>query len=153
MKSHIKLLVILVASAAAIPTFAAERDLGCSLEFTAKSWSAIYMQTEGSGTVTCKDGSSMHVMIGAKGVGITPGKWAITNGSGTFTHVSRIEDVLGSYAALSVDAGAEKAGTAQMLTKGKVSLALDGTGDGFDVGVAVSDVKISRSDVKMSKKE
>lgn len=144
MKSSMKLLALLIAAAAAMPAFAAERDLTCSLEFTAKSWSAIYMQTEGSGTVTCKDGSSMKVNIGAKGVGITAGKWTITDGSGKFTHVRKIADVLGTYAALSLDAGAQKSGTAQVLTKGKVSLAVNGTGDGFDVGVAVSSVKISK---------
>jgi hypothetical protein len=37
-----------------------------------------------------------------------------------------------------------KAGTAQILTKGKVSLALAGKGEGFDVGIAVSGFRISK---------
>ena len=144
MSTKIKLLAALLVASCATPAFAAERDLSCSLKFTTKEWSAIYMHTEGSGTVKCKDGSSMPVIISAKGIGITAGKWTITNGSGKFTHVRKIDDVLGSYADVSVDAGIHKSGTAQVITKGKVSLAVDGTGDGFDVGVAVSEVKISR---------
>jgi hypothetical protein len=144
MKSHMKIVAALLVLTCSVPAYAAERDLSCSLKFTTKEWSALYMHAQGSGTVTCKNGKSMPITISAKGIGITAGKWAITNGSGEFTHVRKIDDVLGSYAALSVDAGIHKSGTAQVLTKGKVSLAIDGTGDGFDVGVAVSDFKISR---------
>jgi hypothetical protein len=127
------------------PAFAAERDLSCSLKFTTKAWSAIYMHAEGSGTVKCKNGRSMPVTISAKGIGITAGKWTITNGSGKFTHVRKIEDILGSYAAVSADAGVDKSATAQVLTKGEVSLAIRGTGDGVDLGVAVSGFEISKA--------
>jgi hypothetical protein len=53
--------------------------------------------------------------------------------------------MLGSYAALNIDAGLHKAGTVQVLTKGSVSLALAGTGRGFDLGVSVTDVKLKRA--------
>lgn len=86
----------------------------------------------------------MPVVIRAKGLGITAGKWKIIEGKGAITHVAKIDDVLGSYLAVSGDIGVVKAGTAQVLTKGKVSLALAGKGEGFDVGVAISDFKISR---------
>jgi hypothetical protein len=126
------------------PVLAKDRDLKCNLAFTSSQWSAVYMKTTGQGTVTCQDGSSMAVAIAAKGIGITAGKWKITDGRGTFTHVEKIEDVLGNYLALSGDAGAAKAGTAQVLTKGKVSLALAGKGEGFDLGIAVSSFGITR---------
>lgn len=122
---------------------AAERELGCNLTFTSSEWSAVYASAKGSGTVSCEDGSSMPVAIRAKGIGLTAGKWKITDGKGKFTHVAKIEDVLGSYAALSGDIGVAKAGTARVLTKGKVSLALAGTGEGFDVGIAISDFEIT----------
>jgi hypothetical protein len=144
MNTTIKLMTAALIAFCITPAFAAERDMSCSLEFTTKSWSAIYMHTEGSGTVKCKNGSSMPVAISANGIGITAGKWTITDGSGKFTNVRKIEDVLGSYAAASADAGVDKSATAQVLSKGDVSLAIRGTGDGFDIGVAISGFKISK---------
>jgi hypothetical protein len=138
------MMLALIALAAGSTAYAANKDLRCHLAFTSQAWSAVYSSAVGQGTVTCADGSSMPVAIRAKGIGITAGKWKITDGKGTFTHVSRIDDVLGSYLAVSGDVGMAKAGTAQALTKGKVSLALAGKGEGFDVGVAISDFKISK---------
>jgi hypothetical protein len=40
--------------------------------------------------------------------------------------------------------GGSKAGTARALTKGSVSLVLAGKGEGFDVGIAISDFKIGK---------
>lgn len=144
--NKIKTLPLAVAILAATSSIAsaASRDLSCSLEFTSKEWSAIYASAVGEGIVACMDGSSMKVKISAKGVGVTAGKWRITDGKGKFTHVAKIEDVLGSYLAVSGDVGVSKAGTAQVLTKGKVSLAQAGKGDGFDIGVAISDFKLSK---------
>lgn len=98
--------------------------------------------------MTCKDGASIPVAINANGVGVTAGKWKITGGKGKFTHVAKIDDVLGSYLAVSGDVGVAKAGAAKVLTKGKVSLALAGKGEGFDIGIAISDFKISKADAK-----
>lgn len=123
---------------------AADPELSCQLKFTSRQWSAIYSSAVGEGTVTCDNGASLPVAITAKGVGLTAGKWKITDGRGKFTRVAAIEDVLGSYLALSGDAGAAKAGTAQVLTKGKVSLALAGKGEGFDLGIAISGFTISK---------
>lgn len=125
---------------------AADKEISCHLKFTSRQWSAVYSSAVGEGTVSCDNGSSMPVTISAKGVGITVGKWKITDGTGRFTRVTAIEDVLGSYLAVSGDAGLAKAGTAQALTKGKVSLALAGKGEGFDLGIAISDFKISKAE-------
>ena len=127
---------------------AAGRDLRCSLTFTSSEWSALYASAVGEGTVTCKDGSSMPVAIRARGIGITAGKWKITDGRGTFTHVARIEDVLGDYLAVSGDIGVSRAGTARALTKGNVSLLLAGKGDGFNAGIAISGFRISKPGAK-----
>lgn len=139
----ILLAAALLAATSSIAT-AAERDLHCNLTFTSHEWSVLYASAVGEGKVTCKDGSSMPVAIRAKGVGITAGKWKITDGRGTFTHVARIEDVLGGYLAVSGDIGVSKAGTARALTKGNVSLVLAGKGEGFDVGIAISGFRISK---------
>jgi hypothetical protein len=142
------LLVALACAPFATPAVAADRDLGCKLAFSASSWSAIYERAEGSGTVTCDDGSTLPVTISAKGIGITAGKWKITQGTGKFSHVAKIDDVLGSYLSVSGNVGVGKAGTAQALTKGRVSLALAGKGDGFNIGVAINNFKIEKAAAK-----
>ncbi|MGE8225129.1 MAG: hypothetical protein ACN6RK_05010 [Stenotrophomonas sp.] len=123
---------------------AAAKDLSCGLAFTGNAWSAVVERGTGTGTVTCSDGSELPVVISAMGVGITAGRWSVDNGHGKFTHVRNIDDVIGSYAALGVDAGLDKSGTAQVLTKGSVSLALEGTGRGIDLGLSITDFKIER---------
>lgn len=124
---------------------AKERTLDCKLAFSSREWSALYTSAVGEGTVTCKDGSKLAVSIRAKGLGITAGKWKIDDGKGTFTHVRQIDDVLGHYAAVGADAGLAKAGSAKVLSKGKVSLALVGKGEGWDIGIAVSEFTIDKA--------
>ena len=119
-------------------------DLSCRLEFTMKGWSAIYKTATGTGTVRCTNGATMAVSLQSKGFGLTAGKSTIDVGKGVITGLKTINDVLGSYAAADASAGAMKAGTAAILTKGEVSLALSGTGRGWDLGVAFSDFTISR---------
>ena len=109
-------------------------DLGCKLSFSLSGWSAVISSAEGKGVVTCKNGTSIPVLISAKGAGLTAGRSQVDHGTGTFTHVRTIDDVLGHYAQGEAHAGALKSGTAQLLTKGTVSLALEGTGRGIDLG-------------------
>jgi len=123
---------------------AASADVDCKLRFSLSGWSAILQHAEGSGVVTCENGQHMAVKISAKGVGLTAGKSRIDNGTGKFTDVRTIEDVLGSYARGEAHAGAVKSGTAQLLTKGTVSLALAGSGEGIDLGIAVGGFTIER---------
>ena len=124
---------------------AAEADLDCKLKFSLTGWSLIYKHSEGSGVVTCANGKSMPVKVEAHGGGITVGKSHIDNGTGRFTDVHRIEDVLGTYAQGDASAGAVKSGTAQVLTKGEVSLALAGTGEGVDLGVDIGELTLTRA--------
>ena len=119
-------------------------ELSCRLDFTMKGWSAIYKTATGSGTVTCTNGASMKVTLASKGFGLTAGKSTIDVGKGAITGLKDINDVLGSYAAADASAGAMKASSAAVLTKGEVSLALSGTGRGWDLGVSFSDFTISR---------
>ena len=119
-------------------------DLDCKLTFSLSTWSVIYKHSAGSGTVTCKDGRSMRVSIAAAGAGLTVGKSRVDGGTGRFTDVHRISDVLGSYAQAEAHAGVVKSGTAQVLTKGTVSLALAGTGEGVDLGIDVGEFTLTR---------
>jgi hypothetical protein len=123
-------------------------DLDCKLRFSLTGWSLIYKHAEGSGVVTCANGKSMRVKVEAHGGGITVGKSHIDNGTGKFTDVHRIEDVLGTYAQGDASIGAVKSGTAQVLTKGTVSLALAGAGEGVDIGVSVGGFSITAADEK-----
>jgi hypothetical protein len=137
---------IALAAAAPRPAAAAEADLDCKLKFSLTGWSIIYKHAEGHGVVTCANGQSMRVKIQSKGGGLTAGKSHIDNGTGRFTDVHRIEDVLGTYAQGDASAGALKSGTAQVLTKGTVSLALAGAGEGIELGVSIGGFTISKAD-------
>jgi hypothetical protein len=123
-------------------------DLDCKLRFSLSGWSAILQHAEGDGIVTCADGESLHVKISAKGAGLTVGKTRIDNGTGRFTDVRMLTDVLGNYAQGEAHAGIVKSGTAQLLTKGTVSLALAGKGEGIDLGVDVGEFTLARDDAR-----
>ena len=110
--------------------------LDCKLSFDLAGWSVFYKTASGEGTVTCDNGQRMAVRISAKGGGLSFGKSRIENGTGAFTGVYNIHDVLGTYATAEAHAGAAKSSKAQAMTKGDVSLALAGTGQGWDIGVA-----------------
>lgn len=123
--------------------FAAEANVGCSLTFTMKGWSAFYKTSSGSGTIKCSNGQSMNVKLSAKGGGLTVGKSTIEDGHGEFSAVENISELLGSYVAAEAHAGAVKSAKAQVMTKGEVSLALSGTGRGWDLGIAFGKLTIS----------
>lgn len=133
-------------SLSAVPSAqAAQANLDCTMKFNLTGWSAIYKHAEGSGTVTCANGKSMRVKISAKGGGLTVGKSHIDNGTGKFTDVHNINDILGTYAQGEASVGLVKSGTAQILTKGTVSLALAGAGEGVDIGISFGGLTISKA--------
>ncbi len=134
-----------LAIAAAPTASAGGANLDCKLHYNLHGWSLIYKHTTGTGTVTCENGATMRVKVSAKALGITAGKWHIDDGKGTFTDVHTINDVLGDYAQASANAGVVKSGEAQVLTKGPVSLALAGGGEGMNLGVDIGKFSISRA--------
>ena len=111
-------------------------DIECKMSFRLSGWSVFYQTAEGSGTVHCSNGQSMGVHIRVKGGGITFGKNQIDDGVGKFSGVTSISEIKGHYADAGVHAGASKSAGARVMTKGNVSLALSGTGKGWDLGVA-----------------
>ena len=137
--------IALGSSAAYASSSRDSRDLDCKLQFSLSTWSAIFKHSEGSGVVTCEDGKSMRVRIVAKGVGLTVGKSRVDGGTGRFSDVHRLTDVFGSYAQAEAHAGMVKSGTAQVLTKGEVSLALAGAGEGVDLGIDVGEFTLTRA--------
>jgi len=149
---HFHLVALLAGTALATGSLAAHAansaDLDCKLHFSLTGWSAIYKHAEGHGMVTCADGTKMPVVIEAKGAGLTVGKSHIDDGTGRFTDVHAIDEVLGRYVEGEAHAGVVKSGTAQLLTKGTVSLALGGKGQGVDIGIDVGELTLTPAGMK-----
>lgn len=140
-----RMILVACAMLAGLPmTATAGGNVKCKLTFQMSGWSAFYQESSGSGTIKCSNGQSMHVKLRAKGGGLTVGKSTIDNGRGDFSGVNSINELLGTYASADAHAGAVESAKAQVVTKGEVSLALSGTGRGWDVGVAVGNFIISR---------
>ena len=131
------LVALLFASVAAAPASADGARLDCRLDYDLSGWSLVYKHATGDGTVSCENGQRMRVTISAKAIGVTAGKWRIDNGRGHFSDIHDIRDVLGNYVQATANAGLVKSGEAQVLTKGTVSLALAGDGEGVNIGVDV----------------
>jgi hypothetical protein len=119
-------------------------EIDCKLKFTMSGWSVFYKRADGTGTITCNNGQSAAVKLSARGGGLTAGKSTIRDGTGEFSGVHSIDDLFGSYASAEAHAGAVKSSKAQAMTKGEVSLALAGTGDGWDLGIAFGKFTIKR---------
>lgn len=135
------LLLAALAGLTATPAQAGGAPVKCHLTFSMSGWSAIYQHAEGRGRVTCDNGQRAAVTISVHGGGLTAGKFHVS-GHGDITNVYSIRDVYGSYAQAGASAGAGRSGTAQVLTKGTTSMALSGSGEGVDLGVAVDAFKI-----------
>jgi len=136
--------VVALLGASIVGGTAQAADVDCKLRFTMSGWSAFYKRADGSGTVTCSNGQSMAVTLQARGGGLTAGKSTIRNGVGEFSGVQSIDNVLGSYASAEAHAGAVKSAKGQVVTKGEISLALSGTGDGWDLGIAFGKFTIKK---------
>ena len=142
------ILVAATMAIAIIGTSAALADdpptLDCTIRFQLSGWSAIYERVDGTGIVACADGTALPVAIQARGAGLPVGKSKVTSGTGKFAYVHQISDVFGTYAQGDVHAGVVKSGQAQLLTNGKVSLALAGKGEGYDLGIGIAGFTIRR---------
>jgi len=138
------LLALALMSTAALGGTAQAAAIDCKLKFTMSGWSAFYKRADGTGTITCNNGQSMAVKLSARGGGLTAGKSTIRDGIGEFSSVQSIDDIPGSYASAEAHAGAVKSAKGQVVTKGEVSLALSGTGEGWDLGIAFGKFTIKR---------
>jgi len=137
------LAVLSVSTLAATASLAAGAKVDCEMTFTMSGWSAFYKTASGTGVIKCDNGQSMNVKLSAKGGGLTVGKSTIEDGHGKFSAVASMSELLGGYAAGEAHAGAVKSAQAQVMTKGEVSLALSGTGRGWDLGIAFGKLTIS----------
>ncbi len=138
------LLLLATSLGQATSSVAADANINCTMKFTMKGWSAFYKTADGQGTVTCSNGQKVKVKLSAKGGGLTVGKSSIEDGNGQFSDIASVDELFGSYISAEAHAGAVKSSGAKVMTKGEVSLALSGTGRGFDLGVAFGALTISR---------
>lgn len=123
---------------------AADATVKCDMTFNLSGWSLIFKRAEGNGVVTCSNGQSAKVKIAVVGGGLTAGKYHIDNGKGEISNVHSIADVYGDYAQAGVEAGVVKSSQAQVMTKGTVSLAIAGTGEGVNLGISAGKFTISK---------
>jgi len=130
-----------VLAAGSVSPARADANIKCTLSFEMKGWSAFYKTASGSGTVHCSNGTALHVKLAAKGGGLTVGK-SVEAGTGEFSDVTSVEELLGSYVAAQAQAGAVKSAQVQVMTKGEVSLALSGKGRGWELGISFGELKI-----------
>jgi hypothetical protein len=144
MNKSIRLFLLLALGSSTFTGVANAAAVDCKLSFNLSGWSAFYKRADGTGTVTCNNGQTMAVKLAARGGGLTAGKSSIRNGVGEFSGVQKIEDILGSYASAEAHAGAVKSAQGQVVTKGEISLALSGTGDGWDLGIAFGKFTIKK---------
>jgi hypothetical protein len=147
MKNLIALAGIAALLMTTTPTKAADpaAKVKCEMKFTMKGWSVFYKRASGTGTITCDNGQTANVKLEARGGGLTAGKSAIENGHGDFSAVKDIEEIFGNYADAEAHAGAVKSSGARAMTKGEVSLALSGTGRGWDLGISFGRFTIKRA--------
>lgn len=129
---------------AAQPAHAAEAATKCHMTFNTTGWAVIYKKADGRGTVRCDNGQTANVIIHVRGGGLTAGKYSIENGKGEFTNVKGIHEIYGDYANAGANAGIVKSADAAAMTKGEVSLAISGTGRGFNLGVDLSKFEIEQ---------
>ena len=128
--------VVTLAAVCLLAPAADAQSTKCELTFDLHGWSAFYQSATGTGTITCDNGQKARVAIRTKGGGLTVGTSQISNGRGSFTEVASINDLFGTYGSAEAGAGAVNAAEARVVTKGTVSLALSGTGKGWDLGIS-----------------
>jgi hypothetical protein len=128
----------------AVAAPAASATTKCTMKYSLKEWSAFYKRADGGGTISCDNGQTANVRITARGGGLTAGKGEIRDGKGTFSDVADIKELLGTYVAAEASAGAVKNAGAAVVTKGEVTLGLEGKGTGWELGVAFGKFTITR---------
>ncbi|HEV3077043.1 MAG TPA: hypothetical protein VHB47_21650 [Thermoanaerobaculia bacterium] len=130
--------------ALAIAAPAAGATTKCTMKFTLKEWSVFYKRADGQGTITCDNGQTAPVRITARGGGLTAGKGEIRDGKGTFSEVSEMSELFGTYVSAEASAGAVKNAAASVVTKGEITLGLEGKGTGWELGVSFGKFIITR---------
>ena len=139
------IVALLLSGLIAAPHAHAAEELDCKLHFSLSSWSLIYKHVSGKGVVTCSNGQSMRVKLEARGGGLSIGSSRIDDGNGQFSALHAISEIPGTYADVNATT-VIKAGDAQVLTKGVVSLAIAGVGHGLEMGITLGELTVSKDE-------
>jgi hypothetical protein len=121
----------------------AANEITCRMTFELHGWSAFYKKSDGTGQVSCSNGQHMQVHLRSRGGGLSFGKSSI-DGVGKFSGIFNIDEILGTYVVGEAHAGAANSAHGTVMTKGNVSLALSGTGKGWNLGVDFGKFTISK---------
>jgi hypothetical protein len=136
---------VLTTFTALAPVHAAQATTKCEMDFTLKGWSAVYKTASGHGSVTCDNGQTAEVHLSIKGAGLTAGKSEVRDGHAKFSQVSDVKELYGNYVAGGATVGVVKSGETQVMTKGEVSMALAGKGNGVELGISVNKFSITKN--------
>jgi hypothetical protein len=123
---------------------AAAKMTRCHMTYDLKGWSLFYKGYRGHGVVKCGNGQSARVALQLHAGGATFGKSEIRGGKATFSEVTGIEEVYGTYGSAEGHAGVVRSAEGRGLTRGEVSLSMTGTGRGWDLGTAFGALTIRR---------
>jgi hypothetical protein len=121
------------------------RTMDCEMKFNLQGMPAFYETAKGEGIILCDNGQMAKLSIRATGGGMTFGRSEVLDGSGKFSDAWTINELFGSYVQAEVYAGTGKFAAVQVLTKGRISLVLAGTGRGVDFGFAFEKFTIERA--------
>jgi len=119
-------------------------DLACTLRFSLSTWSFSEKHSEGIGVVTCLGGETARVRIVARGAGLNSGTSHIDGGSGKFTDVHNLADILGTYSDDAACRQTARCPDAQVLRKGNVLLALSGSNKDVDLTMGLGEFTLTR---------
>jgi len=121
------------------------KTVDCEMKFDLKGVSSFYETAKGEGIITCNNGQMAKLSIRATGGGFMFGGSEVVDGSGQFSDARTIDELFGSYVQAEVYAGTGGSDAVQVLTKGRISLVLVGTGRGADFGLAFETFTIDRA--------
>lgn len=142
MRTVSRITTALLLACAATGAHAAQTS--CTLTYDMSGGGAFYKHSTGQGTIKCDNGQTLAVSIESKGGGLTFGRSEIKDGTGKFSPVNDVRDLIGGYATAEANAGnSDGASKAQVVTKGSISLALSGKGTGRTLGVSFGSFIIS----------
>ena len=120
----------------------AAKDLACTMQFGLSTWVAPGKPSEGSGVVDCGGGATLRVRIVARGARLHDATSHVDGASGIFTGIRSVGEIPGAY----TDADAGRAtDDAQILSKGRATLALTGGNAHLDLGTGLGEVVLTRS--------
>ena len=120
-------------------------SMGCEMKFNLRGMPGFYETAKGEGIITCNNGQIAQLSIRVTG-GMRFGRSEFVEGNGRFSDARTIDELFGSYVPSEVHAVAsDSAGVVQVLTKGRISLALAGTDRNMEFGFAFEKFTIERA--------